>query len=121
MISAPFVVPLNPVFSQTIRTTLGGQACRINVYTKHIWVPQEAAIVTDPPVFAAIDPIFLDLYVDDVLVIGGVLCLNRVNIVRDAYLGFVGDLSFADLQADEDPRTDGLGSRWILAYWPNLQ
>lgn len=78
-------------------------------------------IVTNPPVFGEIDPIFLDLYINDVLILGGVLCLNNVAIVRDPYLGFIGDLAFTDLTGDEDPQVSGLGFRWLLNYWPNLK
>lgn len=78
-------------------------------------------IVTDPPAFAEINPIFLDLYINDVLVLGGVLALNNVGLVRDPYLGFVGDLSFTDIQGNEDPQVSGLGIRWLLCYWPNLK
>jgi len=91
------IVPLNPVPSQSLNITLGGQACQINVYQKAFGV-------------------FLDLSVNNVLIIGGVLCLNLVLIVRSLYLGFVGDLAFIDNQDSSDPTFDGLGSRYSLAY-----
>lgn len=123
MVAIPLIVPVTPVPAQTLNVTLADQACRINIFTKHLNVPDHLPgdIVTDPPVFYTIDPIFLDLYLNDVLVLGGVLCLNNVGIVRNPYLGFVGDLSFTDVQGDEDPRYDGLGVRWLLNYWPSLR
>jgi hypothetical protein len=36
--------------------------------------------------------------------------------VRSAYLGFVGDLMFQDLQGTDAPTYDGLGSRFQLVY-----
>src|ERR1700744_2731252 len=96
----PQVVPLRDVPAQTINVTLNSQACEITVYTKSINVPIQGPddIASDPnPTYENINPVFLDLYVNDALIIGGVLCLNQTRIVRDAYLGFVGDLAFMDL------------------------
>lgn len=118
----PFIIPLQPVPSQVLEVTLNNQACKIKVFTKHIQVPihPPGTTVTNPPVFEEVDPLFLDLYLNDVLVVGGVLCLNKVGIVRNPYFGFVGDLSFNDLQGNEDPQVNGLGLRWILSYWSDL-
>jgi hypothetical protein len=91
------VVPLATKPAQRLRTTLSHLACTINLYQK----PQG---------------LFLDLLVDDVLMLGGVLCLDRVLIVRDLYFGFIGDLAFVDTQARDDPDFTGLGTRWLLFY-----
>jgi hypothetical protein len=91
------VIPLAAVPSQTLSVQLAGQDCRISCYAKTTGF-------------------YLDLYVAGVLVIGGVLCLDRNRIVRDIYHGFIGDLGFADMQGTSDPETSGLGSRFILAY-----
>ena len=90
-------IPINAVPSQALKVVLGGQICTINIYQKSTGL-------------------FLDLYVNDALIIGGALCLNGVNIVRDAYLGFVGDLVFSDTQGADAPVYTGLGSRWLLFY-----
>ena len=50
------------------------------------------------------------------LILGGVMCLNATVIVRNTYLGFVGDLAFYDMQGATDPLYTGLGSRYVLAY-----
>jgi hypothetical protein len=91
------IIPLSAVPSQTASVTLAGRSCRMNVYQKSLGL-------------------FLDLYQSDSLVIAGVLCLTRVMIVRDSYLGFSGDLVFYDQQGSDDPNYAGLGSRWVLAY-----
>jgi hypothetical protein len=91
------VIPTNAVPSQTLSVILAGQPCRINVYQKTTGL-------------------FVDLYVNDALIIGGVIGLNTVLIVRDVYLGFVGDLTFLDSQGLDDPLSTGLGSRWSLVY-----
>lgn len=151
------VIPVSEAPAQTINITLGNQSCRINIYTKSINVPIQGPtdIPSDPlPTYENQNPVFLDLYVNDALIIGGVLCLNGTKIVRDAYLGFIGDLAFIDLQGDADPygvpatlpppdlrnwwqrhvplsfggkappaiagKMPGLGTRFILTYWPDL-
>jgi len=91
------IVPLQSVPSQTFAITLGGQPCKIDVITRG-------------------DGLYLNLYVNDVLILGGVAARDRVRLVRDAYLGFVGDLYFFDTQGVSDPQYDGLGARWQLRY-----
>lgn len=91
------IIPLLATPSQTLSVRLGAQACRVHVYQKTTGL-------------------FLDLYVNDTLVVGGVIARNGARIVRDAYLGFVGDLAFSDTQGAEDPQYAGLGTRWVLAY-----
>jgi len=90
-------IPVAAVSSQIVTATLSSQPCRINLYQKSTGL-------------------YLDLYVNDVLKIGGVVCLNGVRIVRDAYLGFIGDLGFYDTQGKTDPVSSGLGSRYVLVY-----
>lgn len=92
------VIPLAPVPAQIVTAILGVQACKIRVYAK-------------PPYGT-----FVDLYVNDALMIGGVIALDRNKIVRDAYLGFVGDLGFVDTQGKSDPDYTGFGSRYIFVY-----
>ena len=43
-------------------------------------------------------------------------CEDRNRIVRDLYLGFVGDLCFMDTQGTTDPVSPGLGLRYVLVY-----
>ena len=117
----PFIVPVRPVPSQVVTTTLSNQDTQLNIYAKDIMWPVEQEIPTDPiPTFAPLQPLFMDVLVNGVLIIGGVLCLNQNLIVRNAYLGFVGDLSFVDTIGQDDPVYTGLGTRWLLTYWPSL-
>jgi hypothetical protein len=92
-------VTLKPVPSQTVNVLLNNQATTVNVYQKGDWL-------------------FCDLLVNNAVIIGGVICQNANLIVRDAYLGFVGDIAFFDLQGETDPVYTGLGSRYILGYIP---
>ena len=91
------IIPIADTYSQTLTVTLAGLSCRIALYTKSTGL-------------------FCDLYVNDTLIIGGVICLDRVKIVRGAYLGFIGDLMFADIQGAAEPSSAGLGSRFMLCY-----
>lgn len=93
------VVPLQAVASQQVAVTLATQPCTINVYQ------------TDAGLFC-------DLYVLDAPIVTGVAALNANRIVRDAYLGFTGDLAFFDTQGAEDPDYSGLGpsGRYFLGY-----
>ena len=124
----PTVIPLNPVPSQILNVTLAEQACTIRVYAKSITVPVSPpdSIPTDPPTYEPAQPVFVDLYVNDALIIGGVIARNRNLIVINTYLGFVGDLAFIDLnpppdnREGDDPEYAGLGSRWVLVYLETL-
>jgi len=50
-------------------------------------------------------------------IVGLVICQNRNRIVRDAYLGFLGDFIFNDTtNQGEDPIFTGLGTRFQLLY-----
>jgi hypothetical protein len=91
------IIPLQAVPSQAVTVNLGGQNCQVNVYQKSTGL-------------------FCDLYVNNVLIIGGVICQNLNRIVRSAYLGFTGDLFFADQHGTDDPEYTGIGSRFLLYY-----
>ena len=91
------IIPTQPVPSQTLEILLASQDCQIKVYQKFYGL-------------------YCDLYVAGTLIIGGVICENLNRIVRDLYLGFVGDLCFYDSQGKSDPDYTGLGSRFLLVY-----
>lgn len=91
------IVPIDAVASQRFTISLANQACQIELYQK-------------------VDGLFMNLFVNDVLVIGGVICENQNRIVRDRYLGFSGDFFFNDSQGSDDPVYTGLGSRFRLIF-----
>lgn len=91
------IVPLQPVPKQYLQVQLDGQNTQINLYT-------------------TIGGLFMDVLVDDVAIISGVICQNLNPIVQNGYLGFSGDLAFMDMQGSSDPEYTGLGSRYLLAY-----
>lgn len=61
--------------------------------------------------------LFMDVYLDGALLVGGVICENLNRIVRMGYTGFVGDLAFIDTEGTDDPIYTGLGTRFLLAYF----
>jgi len=92
------IVPITDQPNQTFNVTLGGQPCTIKLYQ------------------TATQGLFCDLYVNNTLIIGGVICENLNRIVRSAYLGFVGDLFWNDTQGSSDPSYPGLGTRYQFCY-----
>lgn len=91
------IVPLNTVPAQSFNVILSAQACTLRIAQRTTGL-------------------FMDVLVNNVLVVGGVLCLDRTRIVRDDYLGFSGDLFFADTQGTSEPYYSGLGSQYLLIY-----
>lgn len=90
-------IPLVAVPSQTFTTQLGQQSCRISVFQKSTGL-------------------YLDLVVGNKPIALGVLCRDRVWVVRDAYLGFTGDLCFIDTRGTDDPDYTGLADRFELVW-----
>jgi len=90
-------VPLQAEAAQSVQTSLGGQACTINLTQRSTGL-------------------FMDLYVGTNPIVLGVICQDRNRIVRDAYLGFIGDIAFVDTQGTTDPYYTGLGAQYALAY-----
>ena len=91
------VIPLSAVPSQTVTVSLGDQRVRLNVRQRAFGL-------------------FVDIYVNDALLLGGVLARNLNRLVRSAYLGFRGDLFFLDTQGKSDPDGTGVGDRFVLVY-----
>lgn len=107
------IVPTTTDLYQVISVQLGDQDCTIRLYAKSIYVPQYSPVLPIPnpplppqpvsPAYENANPVFLDLLVSNVLIIGGAIVLNNVPVVRDAYLGFSGDLVVVDTQGEDDP------------------
>lgn len=107
-------IPVQAQPSQTLRITLNQQSCRINLYSKEFSVRQADGSI------AVLDRLFLDLFVQEVPIIFGAICFDRNKLVRDAYLGFIGDLFFFDILGVSDPAYQGLGTQYFLGYGPDL-
>lgn len=90
-------ISLQPSKAQEIRVTLGSQPCRLRLHQRSTGF-------------------YLDLQVDDVPVMQGVICLNCTRLVRYPYLRFQGDLVFVDTLGTDNPEWDGIGERFKLYY-----
>ena len=106
------IIPTAAVPNQTLTVALGGQACSINIYQtiNTTGLLLAGGTITTPG-------LFLDLYVAGALIIGGAVCETVNRIVRDLYLGFIGDLTWLNNVGDgTDPYYTGLGTTYSLAY-----
>ena len=91
------IIPVDAIPNQTINVQLAGQNCTLNIYQKSTGL-------------------YMDVLVNGILIIGGVICQNLNRIVRSLYLGFIGDFCFIDTQGKTDPVFSGLGVQYVLAY-----
>lgn len=93
------VVGAQALPNQTMQAALGGQAVTLNIYQTQY-------------------ELAMDVLAPGMLNGGlfGVICQNLNRIVRDAYLGFVGDLVWLDTQGATDPIYTGIGGRYQLIY-----
>lgn len=91
------IVPLNQTAAQSLNISLNNQSCGLSVYQKQTGL-------------------YLDLTINDLIIVQGAICLDRNLIVRSQYLGLSGDLAFVDTQGTSDPFYTGFTTRWILVY-----
>ena len=90
-------IPLTAEPSQQFQVSLSGQNCTIGVYQKD-------------------KSVFVDLWVDDEPIFLGVSALDRVGLKLADYMGFEGQLWFADQNGTENPYYTGFGTRFLLYY-----
>ncbi len=90
-------IPLQQEPNQSLNVTLNSQSVDILLY------------MTDYGLFA-------DIKNNGSYIATGVLCLDMVPIIRNEYLGFVGNIVFVDTQGNDDPTFDALGTRYVLSY-----
>lgn len=95
-----FSVPIIATPSQSLTVNLNGQQCDIQIDQKYS------------------GGVFFSMQVDGVSVVSFGLCRDRVSLVRNTYLPFVGALAFVDTQGLSDPDYSGFGTRFQLAYFP---
>ena len=90
-------IPIRDVPNQQVQVSLAGQQCQIHLYQLSTGF-------------------FCDLLVSNEQIVAGIICQDRNRVVRDIYLGFIGDLCFMDTQGTSDPVSPGLNSRFMLVY-----
>jgi hypothetical protein len=91
------VIPITAVPSQNFTILLGTQNCALNIYQLSTGL-------------------YCDIVADQNTIVTAMICLNLVGLVREAYLGFSGQLFFYDTEGADDPYYTGLGSRFQLVY-----
>lgn len=91
------IIPIAAVPSQSFTIQLNGQSCAINIYQLETGL-------------------YFDLTVNNQNIVNTMICLNLVGLVREEYLGFVGQLAFVDTKGTSDPTYDELGTRYQLIY-----
>lgn len=91
------IVPLEAVPNQTFAVALADQNVQLNIYQKG-------------------DFLYMDVFLNNEAVILAVICQNLNRIVRNRYLGFLGDFMFYDTQGSSDPEYTGLENRYVLYY-----
>jgi hypothetical protein len=91
------VIPLQPVESQAFSIVLNGQNCDIRVYQLSTGL-------------------YFDLTSNGIVICTTRLCVNCVPIVRNPVSGFIGDFTFIDIIATDNPDYLGLGTGFILVY-----
>lgn len=94
-------LPIQPTPAQSFQATLGNQNCSVTLQQMSTGL-------------------YASLSIDGTPIITGKYCNDRVNLIRQKYLGFAGWLYFVDTAPDSsgpsDPSFSGLGSRYLLVY-----
>jgi hypothetical protein len=90
-------ISIQALANQQLQCQLGTQAVTLNIYQFQYGL-------------------FMDVLVSGNIIVSGVICQNLNRIVRDAYLGFLGDFIWVDTLGTSDPVFTGLGARWQLVY-----
>jgi hypothetical protein len=124
-VSTPQIIPIQSEPAQILNVILNEQDCAIQLYFKEMYTTIDESIFQEPPVYDKVLALFLDLYVNNTIALGGALCQANNTIIKDTYLGFAGDLGIVDTQpptgiGPQPPAIAGLGTRWLLTYWPDL-
>lgn len=107
------IIPIQPIASQIIPVVLNNQQTQLNIRQQSTGL-------------------FMDVLLNNALVIGGVYCANRNLIVLSQYLGYSGDFIFVDISSSvaavtngeininvtlgTDPYYTGLGTQFLLYY-----
>ena len=92
-------IPLQPVPFQRAFVQLDGQNCTLEVRQY------------------AYSGVYLSVWMDGAPVQTGVMCLDRVRVLTDEYIAFLGSFAFVDLQGKTNPDYAGFGRRYQLVYF----
>ena len=90
-------VPLQAIPNQSIIIQLNGQNGQLNVYQKSTGL-------------------FVDILLNNVVILGGVIARNQCLMLMNTYFGFSGDFMFIDNEGSSNPWYEGLSGRFTLMY-----
>ena len=90
-------IPLNPVAFQSIKVPLSGKSVQLDIQQRT-------------------NGLYINIWLSGKMIMAGIICQNKTWIVRAAYLGMPGDLTFVDTVGKSNPEYSGLGSRYRLYY-----
>jgi len=90
-------ITLQPIKAQELTVKLGEQSVTLRIFQRSTGL-------------------YMDIGLGDVWIAQGVTCLNGNRLVRYPYLGFQGELFFADTKGSDEPSYEGLGDRFLLFY-----
>ena len=91
------IIPIQKIPNQSFFIDLNNQECEIHIYERY-------------------GSTYLDLKVNDKVLMQGQICLNNVDIIQYNHLDFNGNLRFIDTQGAEDPYYTGFNERYAFAY-----
>ncbi|MHB8915610.1 MAG: phage baseplate plug family protein [Thiobacillus sp.] len=118
------IIPLQSVPNQSLSVTLNGQLCAIELRSLGFQNSPEfilgLSVLGDTLGSLYQLPatmLFITLTVAGAAIITNQICLDRKLLVREPYLGFLGDIGFIDNQGTDDPDYMGLGNRFQLIYF----
>lgn len=92
-----YIIPIDAVPSQSFSVEIEGKECFFEFLTAGLYI-------------------YMNMSVNDVRKISGVICLNKNKLNEYDGIGIKGDIHFEDTQGELDPIYYGLGDRWILVY-----
>ena len=92
-----YVIPLDNIPSQKFQIELGNKVCQFEFITRGLFL-------------------YMNLSVDGIEQINGVICLNNTDLIQYDTINLDGRLYFTDTQGDLDPIYWGLNDRWLLVY-----
>lgn len=91
------IIPLNKYPNQSLTVLLNKQKCHITIKQKKTGV-------------------FIDVTVDDKVMVIGQIAINNVPILFHDYRGFNGTITFIDKNGNSNPDFNGFGDKYTLNY-----
>lgn len=99
------IIPIEPIPAKRFRTTLEGYDVVIR-YRWQTWIGQW---------YIDADCEDLNIHTHGFALVTGRDCIANRSLKQ------LGTLVLVDLQGDEDPDFDGLGTRWVLMYYTRAE